>query len=80
MRARSRAAARRQWEEVLLGEGESGDGDSLVFRWPGSPMRLVVDVDPGAEEGPIAIEYAAEGDVALPEGPHPVLGARFERR
>jgi catechol 2,3-dioxygenase-like lactoylglutathione lyase family enzyme len=80
MRARSRAAARRQWEEVLLGEGESGDGDSLVFRWPGSPMRLAVDVDPGAEEGPIAIEYAAEGDVALPEGPHPVLGARFERR
>jgi catechol 2,3-dioxygenase-like lactoylglutathione lyase family enzyme len=80
MRARSREAARRQWQEVLLGESEPGEHGALIYRWPGSPMRLVVEIDATAEEGPLAIEYASSCVVALPDGPHPVLGARFVQR
>jgi hypothetical protein len=78
LRAHSRAAARRQWQDVLLGESESREDGTLIYRWPGSPMRLVVEIDPAAEEGPLAIEYASARRVALPAGPHPILGARFE--
>jgi len=77
MRARSREAARRQWEEILLGEGTLGEDGTLGYRWPGSPMRLVVEIDPAAEEEPVAIEYASDREITLPNGPHPVLGARF---
>jgi methylmalonyl-CoA/ethylmalonyl-CoA epimerase len=79
MLARSREAARRQWEEILLGEAEPGGHGSLIYRWPGSPMRLVVEVDATAEEGPVAIEYASDREIALSDGPHSVLGARFTR-
>lgn len=79
MRARSREAARRQWEEILFGESEPGEHNALIYRWPGSPMRLVVELDATAEEGPLGIEYASSHIVALPDGPHPVLGARFVR-
>ena len=81
LRTRARAADRvhRQWGEVLRGTAtESADG--LVYRWPDSPMRIAIDVDPAADEGPVAIEIAAARDVALPAGPHPVLGAVFSRR
>ncbi len=52
----------------------------LIFRWPGSPMRIAVEIDPAREEGPLSIEYASERAVALPDGPHPMLGAAFERQ
>ena len=77
MRARSREAAQRQWEEILLGERAPGEAGTLIYRWAGSPMRLVVEIDPVGEEGPIAIEYTSAREIALPDGPHPVLGARF---
>jgi len=77
--AQSRARAVRQWELVLEGERTEGAGGELIYHWPGSPMRLAVDIDPAREEGPIAIEYASARPVALPEGAHPVLGTVFTR-
>jgi methylmalonyl-CoA/ethylmalonyl-CoA epimerase len=72
----SEKQARRQWEIVLGGACETGPG-RLCFRWPDAPLRIAVHVDPAAPEGPLAIEIAAPLPRALPEGPHPVLGASF---
>jgi methylmalonyl-CoA/ethylmalonyl-CoA epimerase len=77
-RARSAERAETQWGRVLEGRRDEAEG-RLVYRWPGSPMRIAVDVDPAAEEGPVAIEFAAPRTVPLPETPHPVLGAVFRR-
>lgn len=74
--ARSLEAARRQWGELLGGAGWIS-GDSLVFRWPGSPLAVWVDVDPAREEGPLQIEIDCARDLALPDGPVPELGTRF---
>ncbi|MGH7353522.1 MAG: hypothetical protein ACRELS_02975, partial [Candidatus Rokuibacteriota bacterium] len=79
MRVRSRERALAQWRDVLLAEIEEGEG-ALIFRWPPSPMRLVVEIDPMADEGPLAIDLATDRPVALPSGPHPVLGATFAQR
>ena len=76
--ARSAELARAQWGAVLGGEAATDGG--LVFRWPGSPMRIAVDVDPAASEGPVAIEYASARPVALAPGRDPVLGVTFTRR
>ena len=43
-------------------------------------MRLVVELHPDADEGPLTIDVAADFYVTLPAGPHPVLGATFVRR
>jgi catechol 2,3-dioxygenase-like lactoylglutathione lyase family enzyme len=77
-RARSAERADVQWGRVLQGQRGLA-GRSLVYRWPDSPMRIAVDVDPTAEEGAVAIEFASPRAVALPPGPHPVLGAVFHR-
>jgi catechol 2,3-dioxygenase-like lactoylglutathione lyase family enzyme len=74
--ATSEKRARRQWETALGGACEKGP-EGLCFRWPDAPLRIAVDVDPAAPEGPVAIEIAAPLPRALPEGPHPVLGASF---
>ncbi len=79
LRARSRERARRQWGHVLEGECTER-GSQLIYRWPGSPLRLAVAIDPAGDEGPLAIEYASERAVPLPEGRHQVLGVAFERR
>jgi hypothetical protein len=79
MRARSREGARVQWHSVLQGECAEGVGGELTFRWRGSPMRLVVEIDPAREEGALAIELASRHALALPAGPHPVFGATFVR-
>ena len=78
LRARSRERARRQWEEILGGRPEER-GDALVYRWPGSPMALAVVIDPAADEGPLAIEYASPRGRALPETSQPALGTVFSR-
>jgi hypothetical protein len=80
MRARSRERARIQWEVIPEGEPSQGPGGELIYRWPGSPMRLAIEIDPQGEEGPVAIEFSSDRLVALPEGPHPVLGTVFARR
>ena len=77
MRARSRERARVQWESVLLGQGTEGAAGELTFRWPGSPMRIVVRIDPARDEGPEGIELESARPLSLPAGPHPVLGATF---
>lgn len=74
--ARSAERARAQWEGLLCG-GCVERGASLEFRWPESALRIRVDVDPSAEEGPRALEIASDRPVRLPEGPHPVLGIPF---
>ena len=75
--ARSGDAARRQWGELLGGAGWIS-GDALLFRWPESPLVVLVDVDPAREEGPRWIELDSARDLALPDGPYP--GARHAFR
>jgi len=74
--ARSAEAARRQWGELLGGAG-SVSGESLIFRWPGSPLVVLVDVRPGETEGPLQIELESSRDLALPDAEYPGLGTRF---
>jgi methylmalonyl-CoA/ethylmalonyl-CoA epimerase len=73
------ASARRLWGDLLGGAPEPSRAQRLAFRWPGSPMRIEVEVDPVAPEGPRAVELGAERPLALPEGPHPVLGIPFRQ-
>jgi catechol 2,3-dioxygenase-like lactoylglutathione lyase family enzyme len=75
LRARSAERARTQWERVLGGAPASGVAGELVYSWPGSPMRIAVEVEPGADEGPIAIEFASDRPIAV--GADPVLGRFF---
>ena len=65
-RARSADRARTQWERVLLGEPADGGGG---YRWPGSPMRIAVEIDPDAEEGAVGIEIRSHRPVSLPGRP-----------
>ena len=75
--AHSRERARRQWETVLEGHPSEGPEGELIYRWPDSPMRLAVEIDPARDEGPVAIELASDRAIALPDGPHPALGTVF---
>ena len=68
--ATSAARARHQWETTLGGEASEEDG-RLVFRWPESPLRVVVEVAPDDPAGPVGLEFDAAG--ALPDA-RPVLG------
>lgn len=79
VRTRARERSRTLWESVLQGECSEGAAGELVFRWPDSPMRIAVEIDPAAEEGPLAIEFASEREVTLSD-PADVLGALFARR
>jgi catechol 2,3-dioxygenase-like lactoylglutathione lyase family enzyme len=77
MRCLSLGRAMTQWGTVLQGQAEPGPRGGLVFRWPGSFMRLSVDIDPVQNEGPVAIELASPRMLQLPSGPHPVLNTVF---
>lgn len=79
MSASSRERARRQWESVLQGEPSEGRKGEIIYRWPGSPMRIAVEIDPAGPEGPMAIEVASPRPLDLPNGPHPVLGTVFRQ-
>jgi catechol 2,3-dioxygenase-like lactoylglutathione lyase family enzyme len=76
-RAHSSERARLQWERALGGVLTHATERELVFRWPGSPMRIVAEIAPGAEEGPLAIDLAPGRDLALPDGPVEGLGTAF---
>jgi methylmalonyl-CoA/ethylmalonyl-CoA epimerase len=80
LRARSAAAALTQWREVLHGATEPAPGGGLVFRWPDSPMRIAVEVDPTGTEGPVAIELAAEHPVGGLEAAGARLGIPLVQR
>jgi methylmalonyl-CoA/ethylmalonyl-CoA epimerase len=71
--SRSEARARAQWQDLLGGEC-AARGRDLVFRWPESPLRVAVSIDPAADEGPLALEVSAGRALPLPEGPHAALG------
>ena len=76
MRTSNHEAALRLWGELLSGDcTETSNG--LVFRWPGSSMRVAVTVEDGATDEPVAIEVSADRSLALPSGRHPGLGTRF---
>lgn len=77
LRAHSRERAITQWRGVLQGEMGKAPEGSLVFRWPDSPLRLVVDVDATAPEGPRAIEIASERVVASLDAASARLGIRL---
>ena len=77
--AKQRERALVQWGKVLAARVEVS-GDELCFHWNGSSMRVAVTLDPSAEDHSQAIELRAASGAAppaLPEGPHPLLGARF---
>jgi len=78
-RVRSAERARLQWERALGGTTTDATDAELAFRWPGSPMRIVAEIAPAAEEGPMAIELGPEPAVpgGLPSGPVRPLGAVF---
>ena len=77
MKVHSRERARTQWQEILRGDRSEGS-DRLIYRWPGSPLRLAIEIDPAAEEGPCAIEYSSDRVLELSDRRHPVLGVVFE--
>jgi len=77
LRAGSPERATTLWGRVLLGERAEPAAGELGFRWPGSPMRIAVEIDPAAEEGPLAIEFASDRAVVLPARPSAALGAAF---
>jgi catechol 2,3-dioxygenase-like lactoylglutathione lyase family enzyme len=78
LRARSAEAVETQWERVLLGECTDATATERTYRWPGSPLRIVVELDSAAEEGPVGIEYASDRE-ALPPSPAPGLATVFTR-
>jgi methylmalonyl-CoA/ethylmalonyl-CoA epimerase len=77
MRCQSRERAVTQWKTVLQGEMTEDCQGRLVFRWPGSFMRVAVEIDAVQNEGPLAIELRSPRRLALPPGAHPVLGTVF---
>jgi hypothetical protein len=69
--------ARRLWH-ALLGGAESVEHGLHVFRWPDSPLRIAVAIDPAHEEGPTRIDVApATRGVAGLGAAAPGLGAVF---
>ena len=64
----------------LRGEVGKTPAGNLLFRWPGSPLRPVVDVDATAPEGPTAIEIASEREVAPLDAASARLGIRLTRQ
>ena len=68
--------ARRLWCTLLGGEAD-GPARRPTIRWPGSPMRIVLDARVGAD-GPAAIEVECLHPVLIPQGRHSVLHATIE--
>ena len=78
-RARSEARAERQWGTLLGGSPSREDG-LLVFRWPASPLRIAVEVDAAADEGPTQIDVVSARPVAPLDTAGTVLGTVFAVR
>jgi methylmalonyl-CoA/ethylmalonyl-CoA epimerase len=76
-RARTADRARLQWERALGGALVHSKDGELIFRWPPSPMRIVAEIAPDADEGPVAIELGPDRDPGLRPGPIPPLGTTF---
>ena len=78
--AHSRERALTQWRDVLQGEAAASGEGGLVIRWADSPMRIFVDVDPTAVEGPLAIELTSPRGPADLEAAGARLGVRLAQR
>jgi len=76
--ARDTRAAHRQWGALLGGEAHALADDGVEYRYPNSPLRIVVETRPDADQGPTRIEIACERP--WPEGGHEALGTRFVQR
>ena len=77
MTAHAVERARRQWS-TLLGGAESVEGGLHVFRWPASPLRIAVEIEPTADEGPTRIDVAPGSRAVAGLGaPAPGLGTVF---
>src|SRR5262249_5186393 len=76
MRCQPRERALTLWSTVLQARITEQPSGALRFTWPGSFMRIDVEIDPVQNEGPIAIELALPHR-PLPAAAHPVLGAVF---
>ena len=74
LRARARAHAVRQWGDVIGGVLVDETVKELTYRWPPSPLRLVVEVDPHRNEGPVCIKIASTRRVVLSTPPTRMLG------
>jgi catechol 2,3-dioxygenase-like lactoylglutathione lyase family enzyme len=75
---RSEDRARLLWERALGGIPVHATRAELAFRWPGSPMRILAEIVPDAEEGPVAIDLAPGRDLGVPMGSVEPLGTVFQ--
>jgi hypothetical protein len=80
MRAHSRERALTQWHDILKAHAEERPGGGLAFHWPDSPMWIVVEVDPAAAEGPLAVELASDRVLSGLEAASARLGIRLAQR
>ena len=80
MNAHSRARALTQWRDILMADVLDGPAGGLTFRWPDSPIRILVDVDPTAAEGPRAIELSSERELAGLDEAGARLGIQLAQR
>ncbi len=77
--APSAAEALKLWREVFLGDCQERNG-VLLFDWPGSSMRIAVEVDPDLPVGPLSLEVETEREISLLDGTSPAeFGARISR-
>ena len=79
MAAPSAEAARKLWEHTLFGEADERDGE-IVFRWPQSPARIAVTIDPELPVGPLSLEVETDRAAdRIDRDPAPEFGARLTR-
>ena len=78
-RAQSEDRAQRQWGTLLRGTADR-DGDTLVYRWPHSPLQIAVEIDTAAEEGAIHIDVVSARPLPALDTATPALGAVFVRQ
>lgn len=62
----------------LLGGDASEIGPRTIYRWKDSPLRIAVESDPSATEGPAAIDVNAAACGHLPATGIDAMGGRFE--
>lgn len=79
MAAPDEAAARRLFEETLLGTPHAIE-DGLAFRWPDSALRVAVTLDPELPQGPLGLEFESAREIPLLGAPPlEAFGARLSR-
>jgi methylmalonyl-CoA/ethylmalonyl-CoA epimerase len=76
--ARDERRARRLFEDLLGGECSAQRGRH-VYRWPGSPLRIALTLDPARDEGALALEVAAARPLALPPKALTQIGVEIAR-